>query len=186
MSRLLCAESTAGAVPVPSWDVRATVASGAQLGEARGSEVAIEGERFADAPGAHEGEARRIDEGVLALIVAPKPAQRLILDATVCEHHLKARRVLHGVEEVDGRAMSGAPAQERPRLAADVVGRDERHRCVLLEQFDRLIVVSVAAVAQRHPERRVDEDHRYTTSSTGAGAEAADPALPRHGADQRG
>jgi hypothetical protein len=52
----------------------------AQLGEAGRGEDAVEGQRALDSQRAHKREARRVDERVLALVVAPKPAQRLGLE----------------------------------------------------------------------------------------------------------
>lgn len=50
----------------------------AEFGEACRGKVAVEGERFLDALGPHEGEARRIDEGVLALVVLAQPRMELV------------------------------------------------------------------------------------------------------------
>lgn len=55
----------------------------AQFGEAGGCEVAVEGERLLEALGAHEGEAGRVDERVLALVVRPQPAQGLVSGASL-------------------------------------------------------------------------------------------------------
>ncbi len=50
---------------------------GAELDEARGGEVAVEGERLADLQRSHQREARRVDERVLALATPSEPAERI-------------------------------------------------------------------------------------------------------------
>ena len=62
-----------------------------QLDEARGSEVAVERECLGDPALAHDREACRVDEGVLALVVAAQPTERVALEFLVYTDHLDAR-----------------------------------------------------------------------------------------------
>jgi hypothetical protein len=126
--------------------------SGTQLAEARGREVAVEGERPIDGQRAHEPEAGRVDVGVLTLVVATQPAEGVGFDVFGHREYLDARGALQGLEEVDGGAKARAPPEERPRLTSDVVARDERPGGVGLEQGEGAGVAVVPPVAQRYPE----------------------------------
>jgi hypothetical protein len=49
---------------------------------------------------------------------------------------------------------------QRPGLAADVVGGQQALMLVSFEQRPRRVVIGVAQPSQREPERGVDEDQR--------------------------
>ena len=72
--------------------------------------------------------------------------------------HLDSRGGVESVEEPHGRGVAGAAAQERPGLAAYVVGRDQRVSVVRCEQGCGVLVSGVAAVGERDSEGRVDKD----------------------------
>jgi len=96
------------------------------LDEARGAEVALECQRLAEALSPHDGEARGIDERVGPLIVASKPGPRVALGRILDMHDGEPGGRLDGFEEGDCRRVPVATAQERPRLADDVVRRQDR------------------------------------------------------------
>jgi hypothetical protein len=56
--------------------------------------------------------------------------------------------------------MSGSAAKKSPSLATDMVTGYERLRCVLGQERAGQSVRTIAAVSERHPKRRIDEDHR--------------------------
>jgi hypothetical protein len=132
---------------------------GAQHDEACGLEVVVEGERLPDCELAHEGEARRVDERVLALVAPTQPVERLLLALARREFEAQARRASELVEETNRRGMPSAPVEPRPRFTADVVGRHQCAIAVPAKQRYGLGVVGVVHCSERDPERRVDEDH---------------------------
>jgi hypothetical protein len=48
-------------------------------------------------------------------------------------------------------------------------------------QLNRARMVVVASLTQGHPERSVDEDHEYTTSSMPPGSESSTPIIAVRG-----
>ena len=84
--------------------------AGAQLSEPGGGEVAVEGERFEQAHRAHRLEARRVDERVLALVVAAQPAQRIELGILGDRDEAQARG--GGVFVVPGKRARGGVRDE--------------------------------------------------------------------------
>jgi len=80
---------------------------GAELDEAGGGEVAVEGERAADPQRAHQREAGGVDEGVLALVVAAEPDERVLLQLGRDEVEANPARFLEAVQEVDGGPVPG-------------------------------------------------------------------------------
>ena len=64
---------------------------------------------------------------------------------------------LNRVEERDGRWVPVAAPQERPRLADDMVRRQER--LAGRPQADRVRVVGITPEPERHPVGCVDEPH---------------------------
>ena len=125
--------------------------------KARRAEVAVEGQCLPEALAVHDDEARGIDEGVDPLVVSPEPGPRLALDPLVDMHDRQPVRGLDRVEERDGRRVAVATAQECPRLADDVVRRQER--LAGRPQADRIRVVGVTPEPERHPVGGVDEPH---------------------------
>jgi len=127
------------------------------LDEARRAEVAVEGQRLSEALSSHDGEARGIDERVDPLIMASKPGPRLALGRILDMHDGEPISRLDRVEEGDGRRVPVATAQERPRLADDLVRRHDRlARC---PQADGDTVVGVAPEPERHPIGGIDKPH---------------------------
>jgi len=99
----------------------------------------------------------------------------------------ESRRPVDGIEKVDRRSVSSAAAEECPRFPADVITGQERLPCVARQEGSCEVVRIVAAVAKRYPERRIDEYHRYTTSSIAAGSKSSAPAIrPIGSADSGG
>jgi len=90
------------------------------------AEVAVECQRLPEALSPHDGEARGIDERVDALIVASEPGPRLALGRFLDMHDGEPGGRLDRREERDCRRMPVTTAQERPRLADDVVRRQDR------------------------------------------------------------
>jgi hypothetical protein len=56
--------------------------------------------------------------------------------------------------------MACAAPEERPRLPANEVRRDERRTARVRKESLGFLMVTVAPVADGDPERSVDEDHR--------------------------
>ncbi len=164
-----CRYLAAGDEALPFGPVR----SGTELDEAGGGEVAVEGERVAQAPTTHHREAGGVDERVLAFVVLAQPRQRevLILGRDPLDAH--PRGSVEHVEEGHGGTVPTTATEEGPGLAPHLVAGEQGRTGVLLQQGRRVSVTVVAPVVQPDPEGRVDEDHRYTTSSmfssTGAG-----------------
>ena len=131
-----------------------------ELFEAGSDKFAIEGKRPVNAHGAHHGEARRIDERILPLVVPAKPSQRVRLQLRRREQDANSRRTLHRVEKVDRRAMTGPAPEKRPGLATHVVCGYEWTSMMSIQKSASLGMMIVAPISKRNPERRVDESHR--------------------------
>jgi hypothetical protein len=100
--------------------------SGTHLGEPRGADVAVKGERLADMEAVHEGETGGIDKGVQAFVVTTGPAPRLALRVVIDMTNSESRRLPHGTEELDGWLMAGASREEGPRLADNQRSGEQR------------------------------------------------------------
>jgi len=92
-----------------------------QFREAGGGEVAVEGQRVPNALGAHVGEAGRVDEGVLALVVGAEPVEGLVFDLRRDggDLHIAIRRP-DAIQEVNRLSMPQLAPEGGPGLASDV------------------------------------------------------------------
>jgi hypothetical protein len=66
--------------------------------------------------------------------VAPEPAERLALLGLVDVDHVNPRRPVQRIEKCDGTAVPGQAAQAGPRLATDMIRRDQRRAGVAPQQ----------------------------------------------------
>lgn len=143
------------------WPRRATteLALRAEFGEPGGREVAVEGERLLDSPGAHVGEAGRVDEGVLALVMLAQPAQGLVFERLGSELYVYVAVALgEGIKELDGFTVPALAPKPRPALSADVVGSDQSPTRDNLGQLLGFLVMRIASIEASDQERCVDED----------------------------
>jgi len=132
-----------------------------ELDEPGGGELPVEGERLADAERPHEREARRVHVRVLAFVVAAKAVKSLTLEPLVHEVNADALCPLEGIEKLHSRPVPRTPQEECPRLATDVVRRDQRRIANAVVDESRIFVVSVPRKLEREPERGVDEDQGF-------------------------
>ena len=132
----------------------------AKLAEASGSEVAVKSKGFADSQRPHEGEASPIHKGIFAFVVATEPAKGRRLDFFGDKKQTNSWRTVDGIEKIDRRPMSSAAAEKCPGFAADVITSEKRLCRIAGKKLSCQVVRIVAAVAKRHPERGVNEDHR--------------------------
>ena len=130
---------------------------GSSLDKPRRAEVAVERQSLLEALPTHDGEARRGDERIDQLIVAPKPCPRLALRGLVDMDDREPVRRLDRVEEGDRGAVPIATAQERPGLADDVICRQDP--LAGRPQANRGLVVGITPQPQRYPVRGIDEPH---------------------------
>src|SRR6266516_7267478 len=100
---------------------RAGCSSWTDLDEPGGAEIVVKGERLVDPAAAHDGEAGRIDEGVLPLVMLTEPAPGIGLERGVDVDDFDTWQSREAVDESNCRRMPGTAAQQRPRLAVDVV-----------------------------------------------------------------
>ena len=91
--------------------------------------------------------------------MASQPAQCLRLQLVVDGQDAELPGPVEHVEEAYGDPVPVAAVQKGPRLAPDVVRRDEPRRSMGSEQLDRLAVVRVPRRDPGDEDRRVDEDH---------------------------
>jgi hypothetical protein len=89
-----------------------------------------------------------------------EPGQRASLDVRGGVDDLDPFGTLEDVEEAHGGAVPRFATKVRPGLAPDMVRRDELLVGQAAQQVLGFNVMRVAAVPHRHPEGRVDEDHR--------------------------
>jgi hypothetical protein len=133
-------------------------ASYPQLSKPCSAEIATEGQRIPNPERAHEKEARRIHERVLAFIVLAQPAEGTGVRFLGDSRHLDPRRSLDHVEKIDRSTVTGAPTEKGPCLAAHVVGSYESSAVVRRKEIGSLLVTWITSVAQSDPERRIDKD----------------------------
>jgi predicted transcriptional regulator of viral defense system len=139
-----------------SWGLRP------QFGEAGGGEVAVEGERVTDVVGAHVGEAGRVDERVLALVVLAQPAEGVVFDVLRDPGDLDALLgASDAVEELDRLRVPALVPEPGPGLPPDVIGGHDAPIALPLQQRDRSSVIGVAIVHRGYQERRIGEDQGY-------------------------
>ena len=137
----------------------------AQFREPCGGEVAVEGERLLDPLGAHVGEAGRVDEGVLALVVPAQPAQGLVFELVGYVIDLNVPGLLEAVEEPDGPSVPRPRAEPGPGLATDMVRGDDPPSGYRPIEAKRRLVVLIPFDGARDQERRVDEDQGWSRDS---------------------
>jgi len=132
---------------------------GAQFCEAGGGEVAVEGERLLNPLCPHVGEAGRVDEGVLALVVLAQPAEGLVLVLLGQAGNLDVPALASDrVQKLDRPAVPELAADRGPSLTPDVVGRDEGSSAQRREEPQRNLMALVPIVGAGDEERGVDED----------------------------
>lgn len=136
----------------------------AELDEAGGREVTVEGERLADTKRAHDGETRRVDEGVRALVVPPQPAESIALERLGDEVDPYPRSFPEQIEHADRMRVAVASVDECPGLAANVIRREEPLTCVPLEEAHGVGMPIVTPGREGYPERRVDKDQSGCSS----------------------
>ena len=95
--------------------------SSSQFDEAGGLEVAVECQCLSNLPSAHHCEARCIDEGVFAFIVASEPPKSLCLEILPDPNQLEPGGVTDRVQKVDGAGMTSSSPQKRPCLSSNLV-----------------------------------------------------------------
>lgn len=134
--------------------------SRSQLAKAPGGKVSVEGQRVSYPQLSHEHEAGRIHEGVLALVVAAQPPNRIGLPFGFHADHIEPGRRLEEVEEPDCDPVPRSAPEKGPRFPADLVAGDEPPCVVLPEEKLSLPVVGVPRNQPCDPERGIDEDQR--------------------------
>jgi hypothetical protein len=130
------------------------------LHEAGGAEITIEGERLPDPAAPHDREARRVHEGVLALVVPAEPAPCIGLHGGVDVHHLDSRQFAETVQESDCRSVAGPATEQCPGLTDHVVGGAHPPDTGVHES-PGLVVMAVAPLLESEPEARVRESHAF-------------------------
>ena len=91
----------------------------------------------------HDREARRVDERVGALVVAPKPGPGVAFELGSRENNLQAVCALSPIEEPRRTGVMMAPPQKGPGLAENVIGRHKPLVSTSLEQSDRVVMAIV-------------------------------------------
>ena len=89
--------------------------------EAGGREVMVEREGMPDTLRAHDGEARRVDEGEVLVRVLTQQTERPCFGLAMDEYLLEPLRIFEVVEEPHRRCMTAHDAQERVGLPDHVV-----------------------------------------------------------------
>lgn len=143
--------------------------SRSQFDKSGRTEILIESECPQHAKFTHQGKTRCIDERVFAFIVLSQPPQRGALMHGLDRQHIDPGGALDTIQIRDRGRVPAATPEKRPGLATNMVGRDQLGPLMGLEQKFRLFMMKIATIPESDPERRVDEDQRYTVSSMSAG-----------------
>jgi hypothetical protein len=122
-------------------------------------EVAVECECFADAPAAHNSEARCVHKRILTLWATTEPPPSICLDWSVDVNDLDIGQQGQSVQESDCSSVSRAPANQGPGFPDHMIGSQNPAYAASYESTS-ILMATVTTFLKAEPEAGVSEPQR--------------------------